>query len=275
MVLINPDEKREYRMDGYLKSNLDVIKDKVHDDWDFVIVVDGMERSGKSVIAQQIGKYLYSELNLDCIAFNPKEFEEKVKIAPKYSCVIFDEAFSGMASGSYATKINKALKRMMVEIGQKNLFIILVIPSFFELERYHAVHRSIALINVYTGDNLQRGFFKFYSKDKKAKLYFEGRKEYNYNVVKANFFGNFPKPYMVDEKEYRERKSNCMLVMNNELHEEVKFNKYLAQRDELITILKENYNIKLTDLEQKWKKRSKNALSVDQMYDRRLKTIGK
>jgi len=249
--MVNPDGNQEYYIDGYLKSNLDVIKDKVKQDWDFVLIIDGIERGGKSVCGMQIGKYLDPTLTIDNIAFDPKQFEEKVKASPRYKCIIFDEAFSGMASQNYASKINKSLKKMMVEIGQKNLFIILIIPSFFELQRYQAVHRSIALLSIYTGDKLERGYFKFYSKENKARLYFKGRKEYNYKVTKSNFYGRFTNTYIINEEEYRNRKLKCMLEASKEAEA---FSRYKIQRDSLLYCIHKEFGLKSTDISKEMKK---------------------
>ena len=80
-------------MDGYLKSNLDVLKTEIKKDWDFLMVVDGREGAGKSSLAAQIGYYLDPTLNLSRFCFNAKQFQEAVYKAEKYQCIILDEGY--------------------------------------------------------------------------------------------------------------------------------------------------------------------------------------
>lgn len=44
---INEGTEKQYYMDGYLYENLVTAKEKVQDDWDFLFVIDGLERGGK------------------------------------------------------------------------------------------------------------------------------------------------------------------------------------------------------------------------------------
>lgn len=192
-----------------LYENLKKAKKVIKSDWDMCFVVDGIERGGKSVLAQQIAGFLDPTLTLDRIAFNPEEFKQAVKNAQKYQAVIYDEAYSGLSSRQAMSIVNKGLISMMAQIGQKNLFVVIVLPNFFELDKYIALHRSRALIHVFVDANWKRGFFRFYNKDRKKPLYMKGKKYYSY-CVKQNFHGRFPKPYIVDDSAYREKKAKSL-----------------------------------------------------------------
>lgn len=139
--------KDHYWIDDGLRSNLDIMKKAVILDWDFVIGVDGIERSGKSVFAQQIGYYLDPDLTLDRIVFSPKEFEKACLTANKYDVIIWDEAITGADIKDTMEGINKTLMKMLGQIGQKNLFIIIVLPSFYDLTRYIALFRCKIIFN--------------------------------------------------------------------------------------------------------------------------------
>jgi len=199
----------EYYMDGYLVSNLDLAKRVNKDDWDFLFLVDGKERGGKSVFAQQIGLYVYPDLSVDDIAFSPKDFERKVRLSKPNSCVIYDEAYGGLSSRNFMSWINKSLVKMLTEIGFKNLFIIIVLPSFFDLDKYVALWRSRALFHIYTSDNLERGFFGAYNDESKKKLYLFGKKFYDYGVISPDFRGRFTNHYVVPEKDYKAKKKEA------------------------------------------------------------------
>jgi len=220
-------------LDGYLKSNLDTAKAVISKDWDMIFVVDGMEGAAKSTIAQHIGKYLDNSLCLERIVFTPKEFRDAVLKAEKYQCVIYDECFAGLSSRQSMSMVNKALVSLLAQIRQKNLFIIMVLPCFFELDKYAAIWRSRALLHVYTGDNFERGYFSFFNSQRKKDLYMKGKKFYEYQVP-PNFRGRFTKGYVVDDAAYRQKKLDAMSF---DEEESGGFNAYLEQRNSLIKVL--------------------------------------
>jgi hypothetical protein len=133
-------------------------------------------------------------------------------------------------------KVNQSIVRMLTEIRYKNLFIFIVLPTFFDLVKYVALWRSRALLHVYDV-NFERGYFAFYDKDKKKELYIKGKKFYSYSsrIVKPNFIGRFTNHYVVDKEEYIKRKrlnAERVKIM------EEKVNKYL-ERDIMIRRMKE------------------------------------
>jgi len=199
-----------FSMDGYLKKNLEMAKAVVKKDWDMVFVVDGAEGSGKSVLAQQAAYYCDRTINIDRICFTPKEFKNAIKSAEKYQAVVYDEAYTGLSSRAAMSLINRTLVTMLAEIRQKNLFVFVVMPTFFDLDKYVALWRSRALLHVYTKENFERGYFSFFNVDRKKALYLFGKKFYSYSATKANFIGRFPKPYVVDEEIYRKKKMESL-----------------------------------------------------------------
>lgn len=216
---INPDLKPGMwfgDMDGYLEKNLSAAKKVISKDWDMVFVVDGYEGCGKSVLTQQVAKFCDPTINIDRIVFTPEEFKAAINKANKYEAIIFDEAYGGMSSRSAMSEVNKSLMSMLAEIRQKNLFVFLVLPCFFELDKYAAIWRSRALIHVYTGKEFQRGLFSFYGNDRKKALYMYGKKFYSYNHTKPNFHGKFPKGYVVNEEEYRKKKLQALSVYSED-----------------------------------------------------------
>jgi hypothetical protein len=117
----------------------------------------------------------------------------------------------------------------MAEMGSRNLFIILVLPSFFELDKYPALHRSVSLIHVY-----QRGRFSSYGYNKKKTLYIEGKKFYSYRTT-PDFIGKFPKYFTLDYEEYKKKKMKFILQdVTGKGGREIG---YRDQRDELIRTL--------------------------------------
>ncbi len=202
---------KEFYIDGYLKENLDRAKEIIKKDWDMIFLYDGYEGSGKSVKAMQDAYYCDPTFDLDRVTFNPKEFTKAIKSSKEYQSVIYDEAYTGLSSRAAMSLINRTLVKMLAEIRQKKLFVFIVMPTFFDVDKYVALWRSRALIHVYTGDNFERGFFSFYNMERKKDMYVLGKKFYNYFKPSPNFRGRFMNTYVVDEDEYRKKKKNSLL----------------------------------------------------------------
>lgn len=198
-------------MDGILHDNLETAKSVIKKDWDMIFIVDGYEGTGKSVMAAQCAYFCDPSLNLDRVVFTPKEFRAAVIQSKPYQAVVYDEAYTGLSSRATMTIINRALVSMLAEIRQKNLFVYVVMPTFFDLDKYVALWRSRALIHVYTGDNFERGYFAFYNSDRKKDLYIKGKKFYSYSPAKPNFVGRFTNSYVVDEQDYRKKKKKSLI----------------------------------------------------------------
>jgi hypothetical protein len=223
-------------MDGYLKKNFDVARRIVKADWDMVFLYDGYEGTGKSVKALQDAYYCDQSFNLDRITFNPSEFKKAILAASKYQAVAYDEAYTGLSSRSTMGTINRALVSMLAEIRQKNLFVFVVMPTFFDLDKYVALWRSRALIHVYTAGQFERGYFAFYNIDKKKELYILGKKFYSYSKPRFDFNGRFTNHYVVNEKEYREKKYKAL---NKRQSDEQQKEIYLAAIDMMFKRLQE------------------------------------
>lgn len=240
MVPGNPKDRKkiEFSMDGYLKRNLDIVKDQInfHDN-DFVGIVDGFEGVGKSVCAMQCGFYVDPTLTLERICFDTDEFKKQVLMAHKGQCIVYDEAITGAFNREAIQQMNITLIKMMAQIRQKNLFMLLVLPSFFDLDKNLAIWRSKFLIHcVYGPEKFQRGFFKFANLEKKKEIYVNGQKLYRYpgELTKWNFQGRFTNYYPVDEKRYREKKFNSLTEQDYEV---VSLRKARRQRDSLVLIM--------------------------------------
>ena len=68
--------KHNYYLDGYLKSNLDIVKKDVKKDFDAFIIIAGREGYGKSTLASQVALYLDPTYNLSrcCLLHNSFDY---------------------------------------------------------------------------------------------------------------------------------------------------------------------------------------------------------
>lgn len=200
-------------LDPIIEKYIDKWKnDVIKKDKDKVIAIDGREGSGKSVLAQQLALHLDPTFNIDKIAFTGEQFMELIKSPDrkKGDCIILDEAFLSANSRSVLSNINKAMVGLATEMRQLNLFVIILLPTYFDLDRYFAIWRTDMLLHVFFDKQGDRGFYYAYNHEKKKQLYLKGKKFYNYNMVKTGLpICRFRKGYTVDEEEYRKRKAEA------------------------------------------------------------------
>jgi len=230
-----------FHMDGYLADNIDVYAKKIRNDMQFVGVISSSTfevRTGKSTIAQQIGTYYTSkvnefhDLNLEFttknIVFNYKDLIERAFELPKYSCLILDEG-DDMAE-HYASKVSQELRKFFRKSGQLNLFIIIIMPDFFELKNNYALLRTNFLIDVKFEGEFERGFFEFYSFKQKKWLYIKGKKYRDWTVVPCSFKGRFIGFYTVNKEEYLKAKEEDLKKWDKEEKGESKIISNLKKR---------------------------------------------
>ena len=234
------EESADFYIDERLKANLDKNAKYVleKNDRDLFLCVDGEEGSGKSTLALQIGKYVDPTLNLSRIVFDGIAFRDAVFKAKKGQCIIFDEAFSGLSSWASLSAMNRVLVCLLKQMRQKNLFVIVVLPTFFLLDRYAAIFRSKALIHVYESGG-RRGYFRVYNKKLKKLLYLTGKKDYSYGHKKVRtpfsgrFYGKFALGTPEMEKRYRNKKQKALENTSADPMSSAQI-KYREQRDIIV-----------------------------------------
>jgi hypothetical protein len=208
-------KKISYYFDDRLKNKSDEKIKKVieYKDKDFFAIVDGGEGAGKSTFAFQWAKYVDPSFCLERIVFSPEEFKEAIFKAKKGQAIVYDEAFSGLGSRSALSSINRYLVSLAMQIRQKNLFIILVLPSVFLLDKYFVMFRAKVLVHVYENHGV-RGYFRVYPPKKIKYLILLGKGTYSYSKkvktgFKGRFYGKFALGEEMEEK-YRKRKMKSL-----------------------------------------------------------------
>lgn len=205
-------EKNVYvdnKLDRNLSKQVAAVTEK---DKDKFFVVDGKEGSGKSVFAMQLAARVDPSFNLSKVCFTPSQFKQAIYDADKGQAVVFDEAFTGLSSRAALSKINTLLVSLMMEMRQKNLFVFIVMPSIFILDKYVALHRAVGLFHVFTKKG-KRGYWIFFNRHKKKMLYLFGKQTYSYSgksIPKSGFKGKFLDQYVVDENLYRLKKKKAL-----------------------------------------------------------------
>lgn len=204
-------------MDENLKKIWDRIKaNLVKNDEDRCYIVDGRERCGKSLFTIQQACYIDPTFDISRICFTPEELLNCIRTAKPGQVIIFDEAFRGLSSAQSRSKTNQQIKTALMEMGQRNLVLFIVLPSFFLLDIYAATLRSHALFHIAKEPNSKRRMFKVYNERKKWVLYHLGIKHgANYAKPPSRFKGNFYNKYPIDEQAYRKKKSDALNALYN------------------------------------------------------------
>lgn len=264
MASVNIQDKRykkpiTYFIEDKLKRSLDskVIPSLTKKDKDCVIVIDGPEGSGKSTFALQIGKYVDPSLDLSRVVFDAESFREAIFKAKKGQCVIYDEAFTGLSSRSSLSTVNRVLVSLMMQMRQKNLFVIIVLPTFFLLDKYVALFRTRALIHVYESGG-RRGYYRLYNKKLKKYLYLIGKNTYSYGKGtgkmkiftknKGRFYGVFALGDEKYEDEYKKKKDKALKATEKNPMSSAQV-KYREQRDIFLFLLRKISNMTYQQLE--------------------------
>jgi len=203
-------------VDDYLYSNLEIMADTIVKDMTFLGVIYSSTLevgTGKSVFATQIGE-IWEEIikkkhGIDLnygtrnIVWRAKELIERSFEIPKYSMILLDE----WEDAHYWSELGTTLRAFFRKCRQLNLFILIIIPNFFQLNMSYAIGRSIFAIDVHFGSNFSRGYFRFYGFDSKRKLFLNGKKFHNYKATPPDFTGQFFDGYGVDRKDYIKAKA--------------------------------------------------------------------
>lgn len=214
--------KKTCPIDRFLIKKLDNVKHIIKRNWDCVILIDGMERSGKSTLGFTIGWYLSEgKITLNNVASDTDDAIRKCTELPDGSILILDEGSLIFSSKDTMRKEQKQLIKILNVIGQKNMVFIIILPSFFDLNKFVAVSRSRMLLHVYANKQMQRGRYCYFGEKKKKILYEYGKKHFNsYRYPKANFVGAFYDFFPFDNLE--EYKNLKKVSLKEALHPEVK-----------------------------------------------------
>lgn len=228
-------------MDRWLKENLDGVPFFIEKKYDVVGIVSGTSkvRLGKSTVAMQVayyiawilagGRTILSEsgtmievippkgevkFGLDNLVFAPDDLKKKAHELPPNSVIVYDEGRAGLDSSRSMEAVNKGMQDFFQECGVYGHVILIVLPDFFQLASIYAVSRSLFLINVFTDEKFQRGYFSFYNERQKELLYFWGKKKVGahlrYASAKRNFWGKFTDWLPFDKDDYENMKKNAL-----------------------------------------------------------------
>lgn len=190
---------------------VDHLKEAVAADWDGVILVDGLEGSGKSGLGIGVAYELDPTFNIDRLVYTPEQFFKAVEEGRPGEAIVWDEFITGGMSTDAMSKVQKDVTRLMVMIRKKRLYIILILPYFFLTGRYFAVARTRFLLHTYTPDGIKRGYWRAWNYDRKRQMYFRGRREFDYCVspYRTGRFPDYFKKGIINKEDYERKKDEA------------------------------------------------------------------
>lgn len=231
------------RIGGYIKAVCNDAVTLTKQDWDKLFLVCGLNRTGKTVFSMLIGYYMDHNLTIDRIAYSGSQFIEIFNSdLPKGSVIIWDEGDN--VSEHWASEMIRVLKRVFKRGAYKNYIVILITPTFFDMNKYWCVNRSDCLFEVYaepTKDKdgkiqSNRGRVKYFDREGKRILYFQGYKTWNMNAIQATKFDRFsklPENFPITELELQQKKE-ASLLEDEKKDEELKMTKSIEKRQQAI-----------------------------------------
>lgn len=205
---------KQFYLDGNLKKIVDLCIERHRKGWDNVIIIDGKERAGKSTLAKTIAYYYAwatgKTFNIDNVFFDPEKMLEYA-VNNRDSVIVWDECAFGGLSVQWQNKIQQKLNSMLMVTGKYHHLYIFIIPSFFRLNKYLALDRSIALLHVYSPDLVKRGLFSCFNERQKLWIYNSNKKSEMY--ASPTFTGRFTlakTDTILDEAEYERKKDKAI-----------------------------------------------------------------
>ena len=204
--------KLEFAIDRFLRMRLDNVKKAIKKKWDIVFIIDGIEGSGKSTLGFICAWYLTTgRLTLFNLAEGTKDAISKLEKLPDGSLLVIDEGSLSFGSTDVMKKEHKRLIKILQVIRQKNMCLIIVAPSFFDLSKYISIQRIRFLLHVYTKNDMVRGKYCYFGEKKKKMLYLIGKKHFNsYAKPKSDFVGRFIDFKLPFDKEYQKLKKRTL-----------------------------------------------------------------
>ena len=205
-------EKSDFWIDRWLLNKLENLKTIQKKNWDGVIVIDGKERSGKSVLGMTLGWYLTKgKLGINNFAKGLEDAGRKISKLPDKSVLIMDEGSLVFSSKDSNSTVQKRLIKLMDVVGQKNMIFIICLPCFFDLNKTIAVRRSLFLCHVYPDKKYNRGQYAFWGEIGKKILYSVGKKKFDSYAyppaVTHGAYMDFEPPFYKDYLELVKKKS--------------------------------------------------------------------
>lgn len=118
-------------------------------DRDFVILVTGKEGSGKSTLAVQLAMLIDPGFNIQAdVLYSFNDVVARLNSVQPFSCLVMDEAVELAFSRNAMRNEQKKMIQIFMQIRQKNICFILLIPNIADLDKYFKGWRGDRWVDV-------------------------------------------------------------------------------------------------------------------------------
>lgn len=226
-----------------IKNKLDFAKKQKEKNNDIVGIVCGDEGSGKSSMAGNMMRYMCDDTFNpieDMIGSDEEDAYNKLQNVKHSGNLMFDEGNIFFLSTETMKRQHRDLHKIFSIFRQKNLFVLIVLPSFFRLGTYFALDRSKFLIRTYLDNNGERGCFAYYGNKVKNRLYRIGKKMHDYQIIQPNFRGRFKQCLQLESEEYTKFKLETLKKSFSIANRKKVKTKYEIQNDYKKDLIRKN-----------------------------------
>jgi len=253
---------KEYYIDSNYISKLDLMIKRMTGNGtdDNILIIDGDEGQGKTefavgtcyYVAHQTGREYNTNNNIFFKLDEILEFASKTKD----QIIHFDEGALGLLTTQWWNENNRKFLQLVMTARKKRHFIVICIPKFYKLNTYLIEERSIGLVHIYSRNNLQKGSFCYYTKERKERLYQDWKRKRIKTYKKHySFRGTFvlamKKVFTIEQQQQYEDKKDEAILSITQTKDKEKVNRFQVQRDKLIYLIKDKLKIsspKLSDM---------------------------
>lgn len=232
----------DFALDGFLYDSYKAAKKVMEKkSVDLPTAVAGYPGTGKSTETIKLASFCDPTFDHTRMYQKTEDFIEGLKNSTPLTAHVLDESYDGMNASEIRRETGRALMNVMNIIRQKRLYIFILLPNFFDLHKSIAVFRTRWLIYCYSKSFGDIGYFAAFDRETKQQLYIKGKKEENYNCVKADFYGSFSKklPPNFDWEAYEKMKDEGLQNVFVSTQED---RTSLNQRDKLIYYLHNKFD---------------------------------
>lgn len=156
-----------FKHDTRIVSFLHNIHNHLKNDYDFLLVIVGDTGTGKSMFALQLLEAWYKlilqesfdEKRISQVNTSFVSWVKKFQDLREFDMNIYDEGSTSLDSKDAMSKLSKDLTKLFNVFRAKRFFSVIILPSFFNLNKYFREQRIRGLVHV-----PKRGRYRLFSK---------------------------------------------------------------------------------------------------------------
>ena len=198
------------------------------------VLGSGYPGTGKTTLFINLATFCDPTFTEKRVYFKPQDFIDALKKASPLQAYLLDEGYEGLSTAQIRKKVGRTLKLVLNIIRKKRLYIFIIIPDFFDLNKSTATFLTRWLFHCYEKTFGEIGQTALFDRDKKRELYMKGKRFGDYDCVKADAVATFTKAIPKTFNWITYNKAKDEYIKELDLEESDSDSGYKSQRNELI-----------------------------------------